>query len=371
MPSSTGTSSSRRRFAVSPAARYRELHVDRTIYLLGTLLLLAPWGLLLLNLWSEMHIAHWVLAANHTTLRAMMNSNLQGFTQALGFGSFDLFVAAIMGLALFAYDRFAGGLFYSLEGPLRRREVFLAKAIFGAASILLEVVLGTAGTLLMAGLSGNQSLAGAILLRGLFDASGQLSLFATALAMGAAMDSVLSGIATAIWAGLPALGQSLLGQLFMVQGKQPMTLPGGQSVTVTTFKFIAPWIGSLAQSLPGLSPFQQGFYGWPIGDVLAMIGWFIAWTVLLFWLGLGWWQRAPFERLHDAVFFPFLWNLYYAFLALLSGLVITQVVTRGMVRGLSWAAIYAALSVAGWFFWRFVVRRRGQSAGSRHRRAGA
>jgi len=365
VPSSNGMPDSRDRGAllVSRAARYRELRVDRAIYVLGSLALLAPWALWLQGLWSMPQAA---LAVDHTTLNAFMRLNLQGFAQgsAGSTATFDLLVATAMGIALFAYDRFAGGLFYSLEGPLSRREVLVAKVVFGSASILLVATVSTLGTVLTAVLSGNAPLAGAVLLRCLFDATGQLSLFATALAMGTAMSTVFSVVATATWILLPSLLQSLLSNLFLVPGKQVVTLvPGGQRVPVTTVRFAAPWIAHLAQVLPNLSPFQPtGSYGWSLVAALALIAWFVAWMVLVLWLAYGWWERAPFERLRDAVFFPFLWNLYYAFLSLLSTLVLGALLTHGTVFGIAWAVIYLALFVAGWFFWRFVVIWRGGRA---------
>jgi hypothetical protein len=128
----------------------------------------------------------------------------------------------------------------------------------------------------------------------------------------------------------------------------------------TTLRFVYPWIAQLAFALPNLSPFQPaGFAGWPFSAILAFSAWFVGWTVLVLWLAYGWWERAPFERLRDAVFFPFLWNLYYGFLSLLSTLLLGALLTHGTVFGVAWAAIYLVLLVAGWFFWRFVVIWRG------------
>jgi hypothetical protein len=196
---------------VSPAARFRELRVNRTVYLLGFLLLITPWALWLDSLWAELNTPTRAPFFTHGTVVALVRANLQGF--AIGTSNSTTFyvsVAAAIGIALFGYDRFAGGLLYSLEGPLQRREVFTAKALFGTITILLPLAAGTAGTLLFADLTGNPDLAGAIALRGLFDATGELSLFATALAMGSAMGTVFSAIATVTWAVLPALLQSLL-----------------------------------------------------------------------------------------------------------------------------------------------------------------
>ncbi len=364
VPSSNGMSVNHRgALSISPAARFRELRVNRTVYLVGFLLLITPWALWFEGLWAELNTPTWALNLSHSTVAALIRANLQGF--ALGTANSTTFyvaVAAAIGIALFGYDRFAGGLFYSLEGPLRRREVFTAKVLYGTITILLPVAAGTAGALLFADLSGNLGLAGAIAMRGLFDATGELSLFATALAMGSSMGTVFSAIATVTWAALPSLLQSLLSNLFLVSNRSVVIL-GGQSVSESTLRFAYPWIAHLAFALPNLSPFQPaGFEGWPLSAVLALIAWFVAWTVLVLWLAYGWWERAPFERLRDAVFFPFLWNLYYAFLSLLSTLVFGALITHGTVFGVAWAAIYLVLFIAGWFFWRFVVIWRGGRA---------
>lgn len=353
MPSSDGTPGSAG-FGLSAAARYREVRVNRAFYVLGVLALLLPWAVWLFGFRAAMATPASVLAAMHLTVAQLARQNLQGFVHV---GTIvapsDLFVAAALGIALFGYDRVAGGLLYALEGPLPRREIFLAKALLGAAAIILVATLGALAVLWAALASGNPDLAGAILLRSLFDAAGQLSLFATALAMGGAMGTVFSALATITWAGLPALLSGLV-SIVIVR-------PLAEEVNGRLLAVLVPtrWATAFGQTLNNLSPFQSGGSGtWPLYDVLALIAWFVAWAVLMAWLGRSWWARAPFERLHDGVFFPPLWNAYYAFLSLASGLFVTTLITQGAVKGLGWAAIYAALFVAGWFFWRFAVSRR-------------
>ncbi len=360
MPNSSGMTSSRRAvFGMSPAARYRELRVNRAVYLLGLLLLCAPWAAWWNTLWNEMHVPASDFAAafpNPTTLHAAMASILQQFTQgALGlFVPFFLFAALALGLALFVNDRVVGGLLYSLEGPIRRGEVYAAKVLFGTTAVLLPALAGTTGIALFAVVSGNQVLVGAILLRGLFYATGAVSLFATALAMSCAMGAFLSAVAALTWAGLPSLLQSFVFNIFLMPA-QPRMAFGPQNSLLAW-----PWLAQLAMNLGNLSPFQTStFPTWPAPASLALDAWFVAWTILLLWLASGWWRRAPFERLGDAVFFPFLWNVYYAFLSFLSALVLTALLTQGRVYGAAWAATFFGLFAVGWFFWRFVIMWRG------------
>lgn len=344
MPSSSGASSRAGR-AVSAAAAYRELRVNRTVYVMGTLLLLAPWLLWLKQLQDNLDVGPGVSVSAHTLVR----TSLMAFTLGSGFNGFSLAVAGGLGIALFAYDRTFGGLFYSLTGPLRRREVWLGKARYGAVAIVAVTALGAAGAVGCAALSGNLALTGGILMRALFGVAGQLSLFATALAMGGAMGTVFSCLATLVWVAVPSLVQGLLLQTFWPLGQNP-----------------APWLNGLAQTISYVSPFlPNALSNWSPVAVLAVIAWFLAWAALMAWQGPGWWARAPFERLQDGFFFPFLWNLYYAFLALVSGLVLITVLTHGMVRGPAWDIGYAALSAAGWFFWRWVVVRQGRVEGWR------
>jgi len=364
VPSSNGMPSrSLWALGVSPAARFRELRVNRTVYLLGFLLLIAPWALWFEGLQVELQTPAWILNLSHNTVTALIRISLQGF--ALGTNNATTFyvaVAGAIGIALFGYDRYAGGLLYSLEGPLRRREVLTAKVLLGAIIILLPVAAGTAGALVFAELSRNPGLAGPIALRGLLDATGELSFFATAMAMGSAMGTVFSALAMVTWAALPALLQSLVSNLFLVPGSSVVIL-NGHRVATTTLRLPHPWIAHLAFALPYLSPLQPASPPWPLAAVLGLVAWFVAWTALVLWLSYGWWERAPFERLRDAVFFPFLWNLYYAFLSLLSTLLLGAWLTHGAVYGVAWAAIYLALFVAGWFFWRYIVAWRGSGAG--------
>jgi hypothetical protein len=358
--SSAGTPGrARRHSAPSAAARYRELRANRAIYALAVVVLSAPWAIWLAELERALATRPALLAADHVTLTALVRFQLATFVQGSPpIGAFDLFAAAALGIALFAYDRVVGGLFYSLEGPLGRREVFWAKALYGAGTILLVLGVGTLATLAAAAASGNLALAGGILLRTLFEASGQLSLFATALAMGGAMGTVFSSLATAIWAGLPALGQGLVFVLFWVHSERTV-VANGTRVLVFGMEPVAPWLGSLTKALPNLSPFQPGgFPGWSTPAVLALVAWFLAWTVLIAGLGATWWERAPFERLWDGVFFPKLWNAYYAFLALATALFVVTLVTHGTVVGLGWAALMTAVAVPAWLFWRAALTHR-------------
>jgi len=332
--SSDGTPG-RGRFSVSPAARYREMRANRTIYVLALLALLAPWVLWLQQL--QVAFAFPGLPGGPSA-QEFLREQLLTFGEGTPLQTFDLFVAAALGVALFSHDRGAGGLLFSLEGPLSRREVWLAKLLFGSAILILVRVLGTAANLAAAAASGNLDLWSTLLLNALAGVTGQLMFFATALAMGGAMATAFVLLATLLWMGLPGL----------LQGLGMILWPAAP---------LHPWILALANFSP-FQPFQASMFGG--GSAVIRIAWFLVWTAAMVWLGARWWDRAAYERLNDGFFFPFLWNLYYAFLSLVSGLIVTTVITRGQILGLGWAAIYAAFFVAGWFFWRWGVTLRGR-----------
>ncbi len=327
------------------AARYREWQVNRSLYVAAVLTLLAPWALwamAVMNLFSNPQL----IGPGDTLQASMRPMLLFSFPLAI-----DLVDAAAFGLLLFGYDRAVGGLPYALEGPLRRRDVWLAKGFFGTVIICSVMAAGTIAMLIAAKASGNGALSGRILAHAVFETGGQLELFMTALAMSGAMAPIFAGLATATWALLPA---ALAGLVPIALAGTGLTPPG--PATQFTYVSVAPWAVSLSNFLSNCSPFQSTpLFTWPPRDVLLLGAAFLAWAALLVWAAPRWWVRAPFERLQEGFFFPGLWNVYYAFLAAVSALVVVTLLTRGSVQGPAWAALYGALSVAGWFFWRAVV----------------
>ncbi len=354
MPSFAGTPRSAL-FWPGPAARYRELRANWGIALLAVLVLLAPWALALSALEAVRTMPRPLLAAQGLTLHLLLHDALVGAIEgSSGLITVPCLVAAALGIALFAHDRIDGGLFSALEGPLARREAWLAKAIFGAVVIGAGAAVGTA-TLLYATLAtGNADLVGPVLLSALVALTGELSLFVTGLALAGALSTALSALGTATWAALPALAGGLVETVFVRPYAQPLASGHLATVLVPT-----AWATTFGQALTNLSPFRpDGLAGWSPWEVMALVAWFVLWTGLLTWQGLGWWQKAPFERLHDTVFFPSLWNLYDAWLGLATGLVATTVATGGEVKGPAWVAVYGATSLVAALAWRSALRHR-------------
>ncbi len=347
--------------AGSPAVRYRERRVNRAVYGLGLLALLIPWLFWSLQLHAELSVPASMLARSGLTLRSFMHGNLLLFASNPGspflLGVFLLASAAI-GIGLVENDRMTGALFYTLEGPVRRRDLWGVKVLGGGLAIVSVAAFGTACTLAAAAASDNLGLALPILARGLGDAVYGLSFFASALAMGGAMAAVFSVIAVGTWAFLPTALAGLVTVLFQRQVTRYVVLAGGQRITVRSMTFLSPWLAHLPSVLQGLSPFSGLSAAWsPSAQAVLVVG-YAVWTVFMVWLGIFAFDRAPFERLRDGFFFPPLWNVYFAFLALASGLLLTTIVTQGEILGLGWAAIYAAFAVSGFFFWRAAMKRR-------------
>jgi len=330
------------------AARYREWRVNRSIYVTAAVALLAPWALWALP----------VIALFSTPQLVGPGETLQALMRPMFLFSFPLVIslvgAAVFGLALFGYDRTVGGLPYALEGPLRRRDVWLTKGFFGTVTICSVMAAGTVAMLVAAQASGNGALSGRILVDALFETGGQLELFMTALAMSGVMAPIFATLATATWALLPA---ALAGLVQITLAGTGLTPPS--PATQYAYVSVAPWAVSLSNFLSNCSPFQSTpLFTWPPHDVLLLGAAFLAWAGFLAWRAPRWWAGAPFERLQDGFFLPGLWNVYYAFLAAVSALILVTVLTRGTVQGLAWSGLYAALFAAGWFFWRAVVIRR-------------
>ena len=69
------------------------------------------------------------------------------------------------------------------------------------------------------------------------------------------------------------------------------------------------------------------------------------------------------ERFHDPFYYPQLWNLWYAFLAILSGMFVAALAIPN--DGYQEAHIYIATLIFGiplWFLWRWAWRRLSRSA---------
>lgn len=329
--------------ALPQAVVYREVRVNRGVYGLALAALLAPWAL---ALWLSLSAPQPALALSFL---------VRGYAGMGGVQLYQVAVAGLFGIGVVAHDRWQGGLVDVLEGPVRRRDLWLAKAGVGAL-VVLTASAAVAAAVVAAGVAtGLGGMVGGVLLTASSRVGAQLAMFALALALGGAMAPAYAFAATLVCAALPALLGSLVATLFVPLSYAYGPLPAaGPPLPVR-------WALDLSTFLPSLSPLV------PLGGLwlplAAHAAWFLACTLGLVALGLRWWEAAPYERLRDAFFHPVLWGVYRLFLALATGFVAYVVIARGTGRGVAFAVTYGLLSFLAWLGWGAWWRRRGAAGG--------
>jgi hypothetical protein len=311
---------SRARLGISAAAWYLEMHINWGLYGLIFAILVAPW------------LFQW--AVDHNSLESVLTR----LASNNGLAAFDVVVAGALGVGAFASDLSEGVLQYALEGPLRRRDAWLAKAALGSATIVAAVAVAALGTIVAALSTGGGPL-GADLLRVMVMAGAELSLFLTALALCGAMRWTVAAVVATVWVLLPYLLAALV-----------VTAAGRPLPAVTTV-------------LTGLSPVGRTVSNGagPTVDALLHVVWFLAWGIAMSLLALRWWERAALERLGDTVFFPAVWGLYYALYALTTAIVVVAVLSHHLV-GLACFVAVVAVFAGSWLVWRRVLGRRPRRA---------
>lgn len=319
------------------AALYREWRTNRVIYGFIGVVMLLPWvyqSLLLLQMQQTPVGYYPQMVAN------LIGSYLQGH---YSFIYFDMVMAGILGIAVFWNDWVRGHLNYALEGPLPRRQVLLAKVWYSIPTIVLA---NLAIVLLLLGIAWIEPVPlalGSMLLRAFFLIGMQIGMAATALAISTAVGSVIfTAIGTMLTAVSPLVLSGLIQRLTW-----PIVQPGG---------YYGPnpphWAQMLTNATSYLSPFSTGYptTGWSqlLFGTIAII-----WAGFAIAMALGWWDRAPRERFSAPFFFPWLWNLYYGFLSLISAF-IGGAFLNNLVGWSIWTAAIP-LWLTGWFFWRSIT----------------
>ncbi|PSR33050.1 MAG: hypothetical protein C7B46_11655 [Sulfobacillus benefaciens] len=317
--------------------RYRELHVNRALYLGAWVLWVFPW---LFQVTSNMR------PFSHEILREIILGYINGITSTL---RTDMAIAALLGIAIMWNDRGRGQLSFALEGPIRRRDVMKAKIWYSFLTVVagnLAIVL----LLLLASVTvGNMALIDGILVRCAFLILWQWSIVVTALAVSAAVGSVIFiGIALGIMSVLPLLGASLI-QMLTWPRISSGPAPGPPTTIVPPH-----WTLVLSNAVLHLSPVAPDYpMGW-IQLVFALAA--MLWAVLIGRWGLKWWEHAPLERFYDPFMFLMLWNFYYAFLAIVTTVVVGTLVTSKYSLNI-WEFVVFSLVVAvsSWFMWRWLI----------------
>ncbi len=308
------------RLIPEPAPWYREWRVNRALYALAAVLAILPWIL-------QLAVAGGYPGPIHAVLEDYLGTR----------SAFQSAVSGALGMALFWHDWVRGGLGMALEGALSRRQVFLAKlslafVTLGASNAVVALIL-IVGALS----SGSPGVVGPIAITALLWLIVHMVALVIALAMSTAMGSLLFvALATGLVGGIPdfvALGWS---------GLMSLIYPFPQPL----------WVGPVFTAIQRFSPYAMypdahwSVLAYMVANVLAGMG--------ILALGLRWWDRAPTERFSEAVYFPWLWNLFYALLAFPSSMVATVAVTQGPF---SWMTLFwfIAFFVVGWLIWRWLI----------------
>lgn len=316
------------------AILYRELRTNRNAYGVVLLALLGPYIFDLL-VTSPGQVSNYV------------GSYIGGFSLAY----FDVVVAGVLGIAVMWHDRIRDQMADVLEGPVSRRDFILAKIQWSAATVTAAGV-GMALLLMIVCLTiGGFGEFGLVLVRDAWQTAAEMAMALTALAMSTAMGSTLFAAAgSAIWPVIPLVA----GEIFSVVYFNPVyakplggRLPGSAAAvqwgnnTVSAIQHVSPY----ASSVPGAASL------WYALEFLAI-------SAAMGYAAVTWWNRAEAERMRDPMVFPFLWNVYYVGLALLTGAFASGVVMatyfRGSATSTPFIVCWGIFAVISWFVWRAV-----------------
>lgn len=312
------------------AARYREWQVNRALYIATAVIMVAPTALTLLTDGRQT----W-------DVRTAFTNQVLSYTAAYTGTSSEVLtlLAGTLGIALFWNDRSRGRLDVIVEGPMPRRQILRAKFYWGVLTLLTVAALLCLVMTTTALAVGHPELIGAVVVRSFIHAAGDTALFVTSVGLGAVVDSVLTAVGTGVWVLVP---MTIAGGVGGVVASVMATRPMSQTPEIVTVAIQR--LSPVARTAP---------QGW-LGVVYAL--YFIAWALFIGNRALKWWERTPWERFHDPVAFPVIWNFLYALLAMLSGGVLAMggllTFSREGITTLNLLGISLAIAVPGWFFWR-------------------
>lgn len=285
------------RRAISPALGYREWLTNRSLYVTAGLLLVAPW------MWLV-----WRTDTTHTsrffTPQSEMRDTIHSYVHNNYHVLYFALIAGLLGMGIMWHDRVRGRLSYALEGPVPRCDALQVKMFYGFLTIAAANAVNATVMLVGAALIGVQGVAGGILWASLWAILLRWTVFMTALAM-----STLIGNAAYI-----AIASTLITAFpWMVS------------------KFATHWYGyyglptpRIAGLIAQLSPLTVPFHLLlpPTVPQVLLGTWFILWGAAWAFLARVFWDRVPFERFTEPVFFPVLWNGVYAIYASFSALMV-------------------------------------------------
>ncbi len=327
MRHSNGNPSKRR----DQAVLYREWRANRSLYGIALLATLSPYLLTFMT----------------NSLSQPAYSRYVGNYIVGQFSVIAFVVAAGLGIAVMWHDRIGDHLADVLEGPVSRRQFIWAKIRWSGLTLMVPGVIMALWVSVLCFAIGRPQAIGAVLLRDFWLTSGALAIAMTSLAMASAMGSLLFAAAgTAVWPLLPVLAGSVY--LSMVYSS---TRPGHGLSQRAMIRANQTWamIQHFSPFAPTV-PFQHGsIFGYGVE--------YVAMAAVFGYAAMTWWHRAESERMRDPMVFPFLWNLYYAALALLTGgmgaAIVMHFYYQSSVSPLPLYVFWSIFALGGWFFWRW------------------
>lgn len=312
------------------ALRYREWRVNRLLYVVVPLLLVAPWAFEAFgavrpwNAYSVMYL--------HGEIGRLMSPSD-------AYRNWDYVWAGLAALASLWRDR--ARMSTVLDGPVSLHAILKVKLEFLLGSVFTGWLLELGVLLVAAGISEYQ-------------AWGAFARYMALMGM-AHLDITILSFAGAVLAGNLLL--ALVGAGVLVAG--PIVIGGSVIVVGTIFWAGAPWLTILGSLIEHLSPFANDFSP---ALALGYLPVYAVVSLLLLVLSFRWWAQASVERIGEPVLFPWLWNLVYTIVAAVSGfitLLAFEIAFSAPGIRESTLAMYALLVVGEWFIWRVVLRRLG------------
>ncbi|MCL6452945.1 MAG: hypothetical protein K6T78_04845 [Alicyclobacillus sp.] len=351
MTQSSSRNAARLTGGLPDALVFREWRLYRWSYTLAAVLVFLQAGGRVLGWWvagrAPEAVARPILADQLVSPNAIVNGS--------GAVTFAGAVAVLVAASLMWREHRSGALLYTLNGPVRRRDLLRVRAVMGG---LWMVGAELAAWLVLASAAVSTGHAGWLLpLFILCVARALLAVAAwvTGLAVGSACGGIVASVVGAFLVlRVPNMVASLVS--FLTSSAftgRPLDVAPDRTVLVA------------ASVLRQLSPLDGLYFAGAVSDArlsgvataVAFCVWFLAW-VFGFWRLAAWlFDRVPLERLTETFYFPQLWYVVRALVSLLVGDLVGHAVSR-MVNGWVFLLWFAIGFIACWLVLRaWTVRR--------------
>lgn len=323
------------------AVYYREWRVNRALYLIAGLLTILP---CCLSLFANTMAPHRYV---REFLTSVVVSSAHG--DAGPSATFSIVLAGVLGLLVFWNDRSRGGIDAALEGPMSRRALMVGKLTLGVVTVLTAQVVVFLLLMVTALSVGRANAIGSLAAIMTLTLVASVCLMALTLAFSAAMGSpFFIALATFVWLTLPRVVATVSTNLTYLSTRMTVAEATAMNTTVTHIHWLSPLVAVLPSN----------------GEALLYACYFALWAGAAVWAALVWWPHAPYEKLHAPLYFPWLWNIFYALLALVMGFVLANLGRTLGLGGWTFPGIYAhtlIIAIPAWFLCRLLFTRLGWS----------